>query len=88
MRNSNSNLNQDGFKPSPHPSNSWVELYLEEVHGNLHDLIPDKLAHMSQRDLADYLSTDKHTVSESWLSKWLRRNNYTRLWVRNDGAES
>lgn len=84
----NSNLIQGGFKPS-FGSTSWVELYLTEVHGDLHEIIPVKLNYqMTQAELAIYLSTPQYRVTESWLSRWLSRNGYNRRWVRRQGEKS
>lgn len=87
----NSNLSQGGFKPS-FPSTSYVELHLMQVHGDLHEIIPEKLsAGKSQGEIANDLSTKEYRVTQSWVSLWLKRNGYERVtrWTRrSQGGES
>jgi len=70
----NSNRNRTRFKASLTPT----EAFLTSKFGDLHEVIPQKLAVMSQRDLVAYLSQGI-TVSQGWVSKWLRDNGYERI---------
>jgi len=73
------------FKASKTPQ----EVYLESVHGDLHEFIPEKASTMTQRRVAAALSTPELTVSQGWVSEWLRRHHYRRVvrWERQ-GAKS
>lgn len=87
----NSNVIQGGFKAS-FGSTSYVELHLVQVHGDLHEIIPPMLsAGKTQQEIAQALSTKDYVVTQSWLSKWLKRNDYRSVtrWVRRpSGGES
>lgn len=80
MATSNSITNGGSFKAPQTPQ----ELYLQSVHGDLHEVIPDKLTCMSQKALATHLSTEDCTVSQAWVSTWLQRHGYRKVvrWQR------
>lgn len=56
-------------------SDSTIERYLTMRHGNLHEYIPALLENRSQSNVARLLSDDVFTVTQSWLSHWLRGGN-------------
>lgn len=76
--------NQGVFKAPESPT----EAYLKEIHGDLHDVIPTLLTNMSQRQAALCLSDKNISVSQAWVSNWLRDNGYNRVtrWVRKGQA--
>ena len=77
----------DGVKPSPNLTPT--EAYLTSRFGDLHNHIGSLLEHHSQAEIAASLSDDKLTVSQTWVSWWLRRNNYRRVsrYVRKGGVK-
>lgn len=56
-------------------SQSMHERYLTDKHGDLHKHIPPLLENRSQAQVAAMLSDHVVTVTQAWLSYWLRGNN-------------
>jgi len=80
MPTSNSTISGDSFKPSSTP----LEAYLQEVHGDLHEAIPDLANRFSLVGVASKLSSEHYNVSATWVRNWLTRHGYHKIsrWER------
>lgn len=80
MATSHSITSEGGFKPPSTP----LEAYLQEVHGDLHAIIPALASRLSLPGVAGELSSEKYNVSATWVRNWLTRNGYKRVvrWQR------
>lgn len=68
------------------PNKSYIEMLLKERYGDLHHVIPRLASEHGQEGAARELSTPQITVKQSWVSDWLKSNNYQlkRLYIRKE----